>query len=214
MDVALAVVLMVLSLPVCLLSAVMLKATGDSEVFYTQYRIGLRNRPFKIIKFTTMRRGSEQLGSVTIRGDQRVTSLGRILRLTKINELPQLVNVLIGDMSVVGPRPLVEEGFRMYPDSVQAKIFAHARPGLTGLGSLIFRDEEGYLAASAKNTYRAYQEDIMPLKGALEVWYVEHRSVNLDLKIIVLTALRVLFPRNTLHRRLLRELPERWRNLE
>ena len=165
-DIAVAVPALILLLPLFLIVAIMLKMTGDHEVIYTQYRIGYRNRPFRIFKFASMRKGSDKLGSVTFRGDPRVLPIGRVLRATKINELPQLINVLLGDMSIVGPRPLVDEGFRMYSEDVQDRIYAHTKPGLTGLASVIFRNEEALLSDSRKDVYRTYREDIMPLKGS------------------------------------------------
>ncbi len=213
-DIAVAVSALILLLPLFLIVAIMLKMTGDHEVIYTQYRIGYRNRPFRIFKFTSMRKGSDELGSVTFQGDPRVLPIGRVLRATKINELPQLINVLLGDMSIVGPRPLVDEGFRMYPEDVQEQIYAHTKPGITGLASVIFRNEEALLSDSQNDVYRTYREDIMPLKGSLELWYGERKNIGLDLRIILITAARVIFPQSRLHRTLLPELPPGWRELD
>lgn len=212
-DIITAATMLLLTLPLCLVVAVVLKFTGERKVFYTQDRIGYRNQPFRIVKFCSMREGSDRQGSVTVRGDARVLPVGRVLRATKVNELPQLINVLLGDMSIVGPRPLVEEGFRMYPKEVQDRIFADTRPGITGLGSVVFRNEEDLLAKSEKDVYQTYLQDIMPAKGCLEIWYTTRRNTNLDLRIILSTAIRVIVPRSNIHRQLLRDLPTQWRDL-
>lgn len=212
-DLLTATTMLLLALPLCLVVMVLLKFTGDHKVFYTQDRIGYGNRPFRIIKFCSMREGSDKQGSVTVRGDPRVLPVGRVLRATKVNELPQLINVLLGDMSIVGPRPLVEEGFRMYPQEVQDKILADTKPGITGLGSVIFRNEEDILAESQKDVHRTYLDDIMPTKGSLELWYGTRKSTWLDLRIILTTAIRVIVPRSKPHRNLLRDLPAQWLDL-
>ena len=213
LDFLTATTMLLLSLPLSLVVMAVLKCTGDHKVFYTQDRIGYRNRPFRIIKFCSMREGSDKQGSVTVRGDPRVMPVGRLLRATKVNELPQLINVLLGDMSIVGPRPLVEEGFRMFPKEVQDEILADTKPGITGLGSVIFRNEEDILAESQKEVYRTYLEDIMPTKGSMELWYGRHKSIGLDLRIILTTAIRVIVPSSRPHRKLLRDLPPLWRDL-
>ena len=213
-DIIIAATMLILSLPLCLILVVILKLTGEREVFYTQPRVGYRNQPFRIIKFCSMQKGSEQFGSVTVKGDPRVLPIGRVLRATKLNELPQLINVLLGEMSIVGPRPLVDEGFRMYPKDVQAKIFVETRPGVTGIGSVIFRNEEDVLAKSRKDVYHTYLEDIMPLKGSLELWYGARNSIGLDVRIILITAIRVILPHSKVYRKLLPDLPEKWRELD
>ena len=212
-DIVTAATMLLLTLPLCLVVVVVLKFTGDRKIFYTQDRIGYRNQPFRIVKFCSMRKGSDRQGSITVRGDARVLPVGRVLRATKVNELPQLLNVLSGDMSIVGPRPLVDEGFRMYPREVQDSIFADTKPGITGLGSVIFRNEEDLIAESEKDTYRTYLEDIMPRKGSLELWYGTRKSTGLDLRIILSTAIRVIVPRSEIHQKLLRDLPEQLRDL-
>lgn len=180
--------------PLFLVVIVILRFTGEREVFYTQERIGLGGRRFGLFKFVTMRKDSPKYGHVTVKGDPRILPVGRVLRAWKINELPQLLNIVRGDMSVVGPRPLVEETFSCYPRAVQATVL-EMKPGLTGLGSLIFRSEEEILSSSGKPRMDCYRQDIAPLKGALEEWYFERRSFGLDLKLVAATALSVLLPR-------------------
>jgi len=193
-----------------LVIVILLKLTGEKEAFYFQPRVGQHKQLFTCWKLITMRTGSEKTGTgaITIKNDPRVTPLGRFLRKTKINELPQLINVLKGDMSLVGPRPLTTEGFGFYTPDIQDTI-AKVKPGLTGIGSIVFRDEEQLLGKTDKPYEQVYREDISPYKGALERWYVRHQSVWLNIKIIMLTAVAILLPRSTVYRQWLRGIPER-----
>ena len=124
----------------------LLRVTGEGEVFFLQERVGKNGKLFSLWKFVTMLKDSPSMkgGTITTRTDARILPLGRFLRSTKINELAQLLNVLKGDMSLVGPRPLTEETFNMY-DSETKKIICETRPGLSGIGSIIFRNEENFL---------------------------------------------------------------------
>jgi lipopolysaccharide/colanic/teichoic acid biosynthesis glycosyltransferase len=187
-----------------------LRLTGEGDVWYLQERVGLMGRRFKVYKFATMRRDSEVTGTkdITLRNDPRVLSMGRLLRKGKINELPQLINIFKGDMSFVGWRPLMPKSFLYYPPHVQERII-HAKPGLTGVGSIIFRDEEAITARAQKPPERVYREDIAPYKGELELWYQQHQSFWLDLKLIFLTAWVVLRPGSRLHEKWLKGLPPR-----
>ena len=127
---------------------------------------------------------------------------GRFLRITKLNEIPQLVNILKGDMSIVGPRPLLHGQYDFLPEECRNAIYS-MRPGLTGIGSIVFRDEEKLLSESPKGYDRCYREDVTPLKAKLELWYAKHKSVPLDCALIALTAWVILAPRSTLYRKLL-----------
>lgn len=198
LDVVVAGTLLILLLPLCLPIVAILAITGEREVFYAQTRVGLGGRRFKLLKFATMLKDSPNLGTgtVTVRGDPRVLPVGRILRKSKLNELPQIWNVLRGDMSLVGPRPLAEQDFAYYSPEVRRQI-VRARPGLTGLGSVVFRDEESLLAKSALPPIEAYRTEVAPYKGRLECWYVENRTLLLDLKLLVLTAVVVVLPSST-----------------
>lgn len=195
LDVCLAgLALAVLAVPL-LLVILILRLTGEGEVWFLQERVGLHGRRFKVLKFVTMRKDSESTGTkdITLRDDPRVLPVGRVLRKAKINELPQLINVLRGDMSMVGWRPLMPVSFAYYPKHIQRQI-VQIKPGLTGIGSLVFRDEEAITDRSRKPPETVYREDIYPYKGALELWYQENQSMLLDLKIIVATAVAVLNP--------------------
>lgn len=189
---------------------IVLKCTGEHDIFYGQERIGYRNRRFNILKFATMLRNSPNMagGLHTTHGDPRVLPFGRFLRKTKINELPQLFNIFLGDMSIVGPRPLVDKTFDPYPGEVKAKIYS-VKPGLTGIGSVVFRDEETILSQSPLPPDECYAKVIAPYKGALEMWYLEHIGFWTDWKLIFLTAWVILFPKSRLVERMFRDLPKR-----
>jgi lipopolysaccharide/colanic/teichoic acid biosynthesis glycosyltransferase len=186
-----------------------LRFTGEGEVFYRQIRIGHKNKKFQILKFASMLKNSPDMkgGSITVRNDPRVTPVGRILRMTKLNELPQIFNVLIGDMSFVGPRPLMEEGFLQYTAQMQA-VVNNERPGITGIGSVVFRDEEKLITETKMPRLEYYSKCILPQKGALEVWYQENISFLTDIKILILTLLVVLFPAKNLVSIFFNNLPD------
>jgi len=182
--------LLILS-PLFIVIIMVLKLTGEREVFYLQERMGLNNKPFYIYKFATMLKDSANIGNkaLTVRNDPRITKVGVILRMTKINELPQIINVLKGDMALIGPRPIMEKSFGNYTLNVQ-KIIYKNRPGITGIGSLIFRDEEILVTKYkelGKNPSQYYKDYIYPYKGALEEWYFYNCSLSVDLKILFLT---------------------------
>ena len=188
-----------------------LKCTGEHDIFYGQTRIGRGNRYFKIWKFATMLRNSPNMtgGLHTLDHDPRILPMGSFLRKTKINEIPQIFNIFLGDMSIVGPRPLVDKTFKPYPDEVKARIYS-VRPGLTGIGSVVFRDEERLLssvAAQGGDMDEFYARVISPYKGALELWYLDHFGLCTDLKLIFITAWVVLFPKSDIVNRAFRDLP-------
>jgi lipopolysaccharide/colanic/teichoic acid biosynthesis glycosyltransferase len=184
--------------PIFLVVIPVLRVTGERWVFFVQERVGKDNTRFGLLKFATMLRDSPKTGTITAKNDPRILPVGRYLRITKINELPQILNVIWGDMSIVGPRPLTDEAFQYYPENVKETILK-MKPGLTGMGSIILRNEEDILYESKKEKMRCYAEDVIPLKGALEKWYFEHRSFWLDLKIIAATAALIVFPRTNFY---------------
>jgi lipopolysaccharide/colanic/teichoic acid biosynthesis glycosyltransferase len=205
-DLVLAILSLVVLSPVLLGVALILRFTNEREVFFRQPRIGQGNKPFLVWKFVTMRKGSEKHGTITAKDDPRVFPFGRMLRKTKINELPQLLNVVQGEMSIVGPRPQTEECFGYFPEEVQRRAFL-CKPGLTGIGSVVFRDEEEILARSQGGHAESYSR-VMSFKGELELWYLENRSTLVDLKIILLTAITVAWPYPNLASRWFKNLPE------
>lgn len=207
-DILIATIALVLLSPLLIPSIIILWLTGEHEVFYFQKRVGYKNRLFNIWKFATMMKNSPNIGTgeITLRNDPRVTKFGRLLRMTKINELPQIFNVFTGDMSIVGPRPLMDVSFKLYPEHVQQVIY-NCKPGITGIGSLIFRDEEK-IVSDAANPQAMYAA-IYPYKGALELWYQKHASLYTDAMIIFLTAWSILFPGNRLTHKIFKDLPPR-----
>ena len=184
--------------------------TAEHYVFYFQKRVGYKNKYFQIWKFATMLKDSPNMltGSLTLRGDPRVTPVGKYLRKSKINELPQLFNVLLGDMSFVGPRPQMKVDFDTYTKEVQDKIY-NTKPGITGIGSIFFRDEEKWISETELEPKEFYRLHIAPYKGALELWYLKNQSFLLDLKLLFLTFLVILFPDNQLLEKWFADLPEK-----
>lgn len=211
-DLISALVILIIIFPFLLPIAIILKLSAEGEVFYLQSRLGYRNKEFKIWKFATMLKDSPILGtkSITLVNDYRVTKPGKFLRKTKINELPQIINIILGDISLVGPRPLVLQDFQAYPESIQKSIY-NIKPGITGLGSIVFRDEEKIISENydQKDPHKYYKETIAPYKGALELWYQHNRSIVLDFKIIFLTAWVILFPDSRLYEKWFKDLPAR-----
>ena len=188
-----------------------LKCTGEHDIFYGQTRIGYKCKYFKIWKFATMLRNSPNMagGLHTMEKDPRILPMGNFLRKTKINELPQLFNIFLGDMSVIGPRPLVDKTFAPYSDEVKARIY-NSKPGLSGIGSIVFRSEERLLAAEkAKggDMDAFYAKTVSPYKGSLELWYQDHAGVWTDLMLIFLTAWVVVRPKSKLVEKVFKDLP-------
>ncbi|MES2646927.1 MAG: sugar transferase [Bacteroidota bacterium] len=201
--------LMVLS-PLFIVIILVLKFTGEGEVFYKQQRVGFRNQRFGIWKFATMVKDSAKIGAgdVTLRNDPRVTSFGKFLRISKINELPQMINILTGDMSFVGPRPLMPEGFYRYSPHLQDVVY-NVVPGLTGIGSIVFRDEEMIVSSSALSPHDCYTQIIMPYKGELEIWYQKNMGFFTDLGLLLLTIWYVVSPDSKLVYKFFSDLPKR-----
>lgn len=208
-DILISAVAIILLLPLWIILIPVLKLTGEGHIFYLQKRIGYRNRYFNIIKFATMLKNSPNMGTgvITLRNDPRVTSIGKYLRISKLNELPQILNVLAGDMSIVGPRPLVDRTFNAYPDEYKTHIY-NSKPGITGIGSIVFRDEEEEISKST-DPHEFYKSQIAPYKGQLEMWYNTHRSLWVDLCILFLTVWVIIFPQSELVYRLFKDLPKR-----
>ena len=194
LDVVLSFLALVVLAPFLLPVVVILRFTGEGEVFYIQERAGRGGNSFGLYKFATMLKNSPNIGAgeITVRGDPRVLPFGQFLRKTKLNELPQLWNIFIGDMSVVGPRPMVLNTYAHYAAAARQKLNT-IRPGLTGIGSIVFRDEERYLA-DRDEPMEFYREHIIPYKSDLELWFVENNTLWLYIKIIFVTAWVVVFP--------------------
>lgn len=188
---------------------IILLCTGEHEIFYKQTRIGKGGKPFGVLKFATMLKNSPNMGmgTVTTRDDPRVLPVGKFLRKTKLNELPQLFNILLGSMSIIGPRPMVQRGYEAYNEEVK-RCYNAMTPGLSGAGSVIFRDEEYYVSKST-DPVGFMRDVIQPFKGNLEVWYYNHRSLWVDFMLIFLTVWVVLFPKSELMYKVFPTLPRK-----
>ncbi len=184
--------------------------TGEHYVFYLQERIGYKNKKFNIYKFATMLKNSPNIGAGlhTTEKDPRILPMGKFLRKTKINELPQLFNIFLGSMSIIGPRPLVDKTFEPYSEIVKKNIY-NVKPGLSGIGSIIFRDEEKLLSNSTIPINEFYSKYISPYKGDLELWYQKKISFYTDFMIIFLTIWVVLFPKSSLVFKVFKDLPKK-----
>ena len=193
--------------PIFFLVIIILRFTGEGEIFFIQKRVGKGGKYFGLFKFATMLKNSPNIGTgtITIKGDPRVLPFGSMLRKTKINELPQLLNIFLGHMSVIGPRPLTSETFNAY-DLIIQKTIQQVRPGLSGIGSIIFRDEENVLSGGKKGV-GFYSNIIAPYKGLLEEWYVEHHNIYIYFIAIILTILIVIFPKTQLPWLIFKNLP-------
>ena len=185
-----------------------LKFSGEGEIFFLQERIGKDGHAFKLFKFATMLKDSPNIGTgtLTIKGDPRVLPVGRFLRKTKINELPQLLNIFFGDMSVVGPRPLTAQAFDSYSAETQ-EIVNKVRPGLSGIGSIIFRGEEEIMHGESASI-DFYNNIIAPYKGSLEEWFVSNKNIYIYFLVIFVTIWVVIFPDTKIAWRVFKNLPE------
>jgi len=209
-DILFSLLALIILSPILVPVIIILLLTGEHTVFYKQERVGYKNRIFGIWKFATMLKNSPNIGSkdLTTRNDPRVLPFGRFLRKTKINELPQMINILTGDMSFVGPRPLMKSGFDRYSDDLKNKVY-NVRPGLTGIGSIVFRDEELIITQSKLSPEDTYRNVILPYKGALELWYQHHQNFYSDFMLLFLTAWYIIFPNSKLVYKVFPSLPKR-----
>ena len=212
-DIIFSLTALIILIPLFLPIIILLRFTSEGEVFYLQERIGMNNKPFMIFKFATMMKNSSQMkgGYITVKNDPRVTLMGGFLRKSKINELPQLLNIFLGHMSVVGPRPLMRVSFESYPKEIQ-KVVYKVKPGLTGIGSIVFRDEEEIITkvkSDGGDMFYFYKNIIYPFKGKLEIWYQKNLSFVLDLKLILITAWVIFFSNSKIFEKVFSDLPKR-----
>jgi lipopolysaccharide/colanic/teichoic acid biosynthesis glycosyltransferase len=209
LDILFSGIAIILLIPILFLIICLLKITGEGEIFFIQTRVGKRGNHFGLFKFATMLKDSPNIGfgEITIKSDPRVLPLGIFLRKCKINELPQLWNIFVGDMSIVGPRPMVPKTYATYRPDAQ-KIINTVKPGLTGIGSIIFRDEERLLDG-LKDPIRFYNKNITPYKIDLELWYIKNNSFWLYIKIIFVTAWIVAFPSSNIVDKVFSDIPPR-----
>ncbi len=214
-DIFFSLLILILLAPLLLPIILALRFTAEGEVFYLQERVGFRNQRFQIFKFATMLKNSPNMkgGEITLRNDPRITPVGRYLRISKLNELPQILNVLFGHMSFVGPRPLMPVSFEQYSEETQNVIY-NVKPGITGIGSLIFRDEEKLVTDADMDPREFYQRFIFPYKGQVEMWYQKNQSFYTDFVILLLTALAIVAPQLSLVEKFFPSLPPRPRQLQ
>ena len=206
-DILLSGLAIIILSPLLIPIVIILRITGEGEVFFLQDRVGLGFKRFKLIKFATMLKESPNLatGTITIKDDPRVLPVGKLLRNVKINELPQLINVFLGEMSLVGPRPLTEQTFKSYAQETQ-NITTKVKPGLSGVGSIIFRREEGILN-SGNDSIQFYNDIIAPYKGAVEEWFVFNKSLYYYFLTILVTIWVILFPESKIVWRTFKNIP-------
>jgi len=212
-DILLSTILLLFLSPLLIPIIIGLKLTGEGYVFYKQERVGFKNKKFSILKFATMLKDSPNMtgGVLTTKKDPRITPMGGFLRKSKINELPQLFNIFLGDMSIVGPRPLMDISFKTYSPVIQNVIY-DVKPGLTGIGSIVFRDEEDlitHVKNNGEDTWDFYANKIYPFKGELEIWYQSNQSLVVDFKIILVTAWVILNSESNVVYKVFQTLPKR-----
>ena len=196
LDILISLSAIVVLSPLFIVLVFLLKFSGEGEIFYFQNRVGMQTSTFKLIKFATMLKDSSSFATkeITVKDDPRILPLGKILRKTKINELPQLFNIFIGNMSLVGPRPLALSGYEKYPER-QKKDIQKIKPGLSGLASLILRNEEEILSYSS-SPIDFHSNVLTPFKGEIEIWFSERLSIANYFKIIFLTIWIVVFSKS------------------
>ena len=209
-DLTIAVLSLLVLFAPMILVMIILKFTGEGEIFYLQKRLGYLNNEFKIIKFATMVKNSPNIGtgSLTLRGDPRVLPFGSFLRKSKINELPQIFNVIIGNMSIVGPRPQMKVDFDKFPPKKRNEIYK-SKPGITGIGSIIFRDEEKWISNFNGDKHEFYKNKIAPYKTDVELWYYKNQSIFVDVKLVILTAWVIIFPNSDFVEKVFKSLPKK-----
>ena len=188
-DITLSLFGLIILLPFMLIIAILIKLDSKGPVFFKQIRVTKNGREFKIFKYRTMRVGSDKYSQITVGKDNRITKIGAFLRKYKLDEIPQLINVLIGDMSLVGPRPEVPKYVALYTD--EQKEILKVRAGITDYASIEFSDENDLLA-SEEDPEKAYIEKVMPKKIELNKKYISEISILTDIKIILLTIKKIL----------------------
>ena len=209
-DIILSTTAILILSPLLIPIMLILKFTGEKYIFYKQERIGQNDTPFNLLKFATMLIVSPNMegGNITAKSDPRILPFGKFLRKYKINELPQIINIFFGDMSVVGRRPTVREHYDFYSQDVK-NVISKYKPGLSGIASIVFRNEEQYFVyKDATQNKKFYEEIITPYKGELELWYCENQSIFVDILLIIATILTVFSPSIKLHNYLFCTLPK------
>lgn len=199
--------------PLFLVIALLLKLSGEGEVLFLQERVGIDKKLFKLYKFVTMLKDSPNLGSgtVTMKNDPRILPFGKFLRKSKMNEFPQLLNILKGDMSLIGPRPQTPKCFEAFSEEMQ-KIIIKIKPGLSGIGPIVFRDEEDILQGK-EASIEFYEDIIGPYKGEVEAWYINNKSIFVYFVLIFITIWVIFFPKSKIVWKMFNDLPSPPKNL-
>ena len=208
LDIIFSLLGLIILAPILIIISIILLFTGENKVFYLQERVGLNKVTFKLIKFVTMLENSPNIGTgtITIKNDPRVLPFGKFLRLSKLNEIPQLINVLVGDISLIGPRPLTSEVFSYY-NKEQQEIIASLKPGLSGIGSILFRSEDQILDG-LDDPKEYYKTVITPKKAAYEKWFKDNRGISLYLTLIICTLIVVVTKKDSFLYRIFKDLPK------
>jgi len=206
-DIIFSFISLIIFCPIILPILIILRFTGEGEVFYKQPRVGINGKIFNLLKLATMLKNSPTIGTknITLKNDPRILPVGKFLRSSKLNEIPQLLNIFLGDMSFIGPRPLTEDKFLLY-NLRERLIISSVTPGLSGVGSIIFRNEEN-LFVKKEDINKIYTNEIIPYKAKLEIWYVKNRSLRMNIILIYYTLLVVLFPKLGKKIKLLKKIP-------
>lgn len=213
-DIILSVLGIILLFPIILTTCLILKFTGERKVFYLQKRVGVEEKEFFIFKFATMYENSDSKlnQTITVSNDPRILPVGNFLRKTKLNEIPQLINVILGDMSLIGPRPLVKKNLDFYK-SQDRKIILTNKPGLSGIGSIIFSNEENLLNEK-EDAWNYYIKQIIPYKSTLEVWFSKNINLRLYFELIFFTIYVILTNNSKLLFDYYKTLPEMPKELQ
>lgn len=208
-DIIFSAIAIIVFSPFLISISILLRFSGEGEVIYIQPRVGKKGNLIGIFKFVTMVKNSANMamGTITVKDDPRVLPIGKYLRKSKINELPQLFNVFLGDMSVIGPRPQTERCFDAFPETSQRAI-KQVKPGLSGIGSIVFRDEESILDNADIDRLQYYDDVIAPYKGKLEEWFIQHQNLYTYFMLIGLTVWMIIFPKSELYKKVFTDLPQ------
>ena len=205
-DILFSILGILVSAPLLLISVILIFISGEAYPVYLSYRIGKDGKLFRMFKLRTMSRNKQSKSPITSYNDNRINLFGRFLRFSKIDELPQFFNILNGDLSFVGPMPMLPEVYFFYSDKTREKLNT-IRPGVTGIGSIIFRNESDLFKKVKGSHERFYKDNIAPAKADLELWYTKNSSFIIDFKILILTFVAILYGKVKSLKRHFKNLP-------
>ena len=205
-DIIFSILGILISAPLLLISIFLIFTSGETSPLYISYRMGKDGELFRMFKLRTMSRARPSKSPLTAYNDNRINFFGRFLRFSKIDELPQFFNILNGDLSFVGPRPMLPEVYIFYSDKTRKKLNA-IRPGVTGIGSIVFRNESDLFKKVKGSHEKFYKDNIAPAKADLELWYTKNRSFVIDFKILALTMVALFYGQVKSLKRYFKNLP-------